>query len=200
MMIPGNLFRGALKFETKRGLRKDIAQLQHEVDILISGVEERKKYTGNPYKTYESAGTELAKKYEGTADWGAQQTRNIIDIRSAFIVGQGIKPVLSDKSKKAELEFIEKFIKHNDLDEEMPQEFAKEAEIEGRFLCKLIPNKDKSQVDLRYVSFTSTSYKIESDPEDYKKYLKVVYKDKNKKDQTLEENEFVYKKFLREDK
>jgi hypothetical protein len=191
-MIKLNIFP---KKMVVKELRKQVQDLQHSVNILLGEVTQTKSYVGNSYQDYKTAIAELAKKYEGTADWGVLQVGNIIDIRSAFIIGQGLK-IVPDKKTSREYDFIQKFFKYNNLDEEMPQELAKEAEIEGRCLVRLIPNEEKKQIDIRFISYSENSYKVTTASDDYQKYEKVTYRDtKNSNDITLEENEFVYKKF-----
>jgi hypothetical protein len=180
------------KMEIKE-LRKTVGELQNSISILIGDAVEKTTNRGNPYRTYQAAISAIATKYEGTAEWGIQQVRNIIDIRSAFIIGQGIKLVCDDENSR-ELEFIEEFIKYNNLDEEMPQELSKEAEIEGRMLVRLIPNVDKTQIDMRFVSYSGNNYTIKTSEDDYQKYMSANYRTKSK-DVILNENEFVYKKF-----
>jgi hypothetical protein len=176
-----------------KDLRKQVGELQSSISILIGDAVEKTTNRGNPYRTYQAAISAIATKYEGTAEWGIQQVRNIIDIRSAFIIGQGIKLVCDDENSR-ELEFIEEFIKYNNLDEEMPQELSKEAEIEGRMLVRLIPNVDKTQIDMRFVSYSGNNYMIKTSEDDYQKYISANYRTKSK-DVILNENEFVYKKF-----
>jgi len=175
-------------------LRKQVSELQNSVSILIGGYEEQKT-RGNPYQTSQAAIKALADKYDGTAQYGVLQIRNIIDIRSAFIIGQGIKLICNnEKAKERELLFIEEFLKHNNFDEEMPQDLAKEAEIDGRALVRLIPNIEKKQIDIRYISYASNNYKVEAAPDDYQKYLNVKYRTKSQ-DIVRPEEEFIYKKF-----
>jgi hypothetical protein len=175
-------------------LRSEIASLQQTIEILVAKVES-KYTTGNPYTEYLTAVRELASKYEGTARWGVQEIRNIIDLRSAFIIGQGIRWTATNPEKyKRELEFINSFVEHNNLDEEIPQELAKEAEIEGRILLRLIPNKDKKNIDIRFISYSVNNYKVETDPNDYQHYIGVKYTSGGT-DVTLKEEEFIYKKF-----
>jgi hypothetical protein len=178
-----------------REMRKQIVDLQHSVDILLGEVTERSSYTGNSYTDYKTAIQALARKYEGVDSWGVLQVGNIIDLRSAFIIGQGIKLVPKDKNSR-EFKFIQEFIEHNNLDEEMPQDLAKEAEIEGRCLVKLILNEEKQQIDIRFISYSVNGYKVNTAVGDYQKYETVTYQDKDSKSQvTLNANEFVYKKF-----
>jgi len=84
------------------------------------------------------------------------------------------------------------------------QEFAKEAEIEGKILLKIdvdkTPEVDKykdysyQMVATRYVSWLDKKYKVISAKEDYKKYEKVEWEGGDKAG-SLKENQFVYKKF-----
>jgi len=177
-------------------MTREIAEIQHDINILISGAVGNTTYTGSTYKTASAAISELAKKYDGSADWGNQQARNIIDLRAAFIIGQGLKISKKEEKFDKELEFIKDFIDYNDLDEEMPQEFAKEAEIEGRFLCRLLPDKEKKNINLQFISYTTNNYEIKTDSNDYKKYLEAKYtKSKTSEKVILKPDEFIYKKF-----
>jgi hypothetical protein len=179
-------------------MRKQVAELQHSVSILLGDNIIVSTTRGNPYTNYKSAITEIAKKYEGTATWGVQQVRNIIDVRSAFVIGQGLKLVQKNGSDKesSELTFLKEFVQLNDLDEEGPLDLAKESDIEGRCLVKLVTNDEKKMIEYRFISYSVNGYKIETDPQDYKKYTKAVYRDTaNQADVSIEANNFVYKKF-----
>jgi hypothetical protein len=182
-------------FRPIKTLKTKVAKLQHTLDILSCQVVESSTITGNPYPTYSLAIAETAKKYEGTADWGIQQVRNIIDVRSAFIIGNGIKVKPKEKkNSEREVEFIQGMLTSNNFDRELTQELAKEAEIEGRCLVKLIPNIEKKRIDVRFISYTTTNYKVHAKEDDYQEYEKVTYKD-GSQEVTLEQDEFVYKKF-----
>ena len=91
-------------------------------------------------QSYEKAVTEISKKYQGIADWGILQTGNVIDLRAAFIIGQGLKITAKTEDAENEMAFAQKFIEDNGLDHELAQDLAKEAEIEGKILIKLFPD------------------------------------------------------------
>jgi len=161
--------------------------------------------SGNNYPAYDEAIKELSRKYEGIAEWGCDQARTIVDVRAAFTIGNGIQVVeidpvtgkaMLESSGKAQKEqdFIQQFIQHNNLDEEAVQEYAKEAELEGRILFRLIPNADGENIDLRFLSYNTNHYKVISDPKDYQKYDRVEYKLLGA-DVVLNSGEFIYKKF-----
>jgi len=92
---------------------------------------------------------------------------------------------------------------YNGLDREVSQQFADEAEIEGKIALKIAPEKttdsdgkEKTMISVRFVSWTEKKYTIEAAPEDYLQYKKMTWRPKDKdKDEVLEENQFVYKKF-----
>lgn len=183
-----------------------LEQSFYEMQVALANLQETASTaTGNPYKEYKTAIKELVKKYDGEADWGNYQARSIIDVRAAFTIGNGIQAIERDqktgKSKpdqsgtfQKEMDFINAFIQHNDLDEEGAQEFAKEAELEGRILFKLIPNKDKKQIDLRFLSFDDLGYEVQNKEGDYKVYESVSYKTSTEEVE-LEMGKFVYKRF-----
>ena len=187
---------------------KEIQQNRLATEVVLANIESiGSTSTGNPYKNYETAIVELSKKYEGIADWGNFQARSVIDVRSAFIIGNGLKVVerdpdtkknipLSTGKFKAETDYIEQFIQRNDLDEEGAQVYAKEAEIEGRALFRLFPDKDSEQIDLRFMSWNTNRYKVIPDPEDYKVYKEVTYKKPNTAEPVkLNKGTFIYKRF-----
>lgn len=191
----------------KKKLGEANVKVQHMIDIM-SGTESDVlgAYKGNEYRTYRKAVAAIDKKYNGNAKWGVLQTGNIIDLRAAFIISRGIKVSARDKDVDAtkEIKWTKAFLEYNDLDKEMVQEFAKEAEIEGKILLKIDMDKTPEvetykdyghqMVATRYVSWLDKKYKVISADEDYKKYLKVEWTAGDKPG-SLKENQFVYKKF-----
>lgn len=192
----------------KKKLGQANVKIQHMIDIM-SGTEsdDTGTYKGNEYRTYRKAINAINDKYNGTAKWGVLQTGNIIDLRAAFIISRGIKISARDKDVDAEreIEWTKAFLKYNDLDKEMVQEFAKEAEIEGKILLKIDMDETPKEetykdynykmVATRYVSWLDKKYKVISADEDYKKYLKVEWEGGTKGKGSLPEDRFVYKKF-----
>lgn len=222
------------KVASQRGritkLGNELKELQHLVKRNILSLEEEDiRYKGNKYDNYATAIDEIDKKYNGTAEWGVLQTGNIIDLRAAFIINEGIKIVNKTEREKgekenrvkgkeipkekkegkvqrdgqAEVEWVERFLAYNDLDKEVAQEFAKEAEIEGKIAIKLAleeftndEGKEDFMVSARYISWQEKKYKVETDPQDYLWYKKLTWEPKDKdKPEVLEEDTFVYKKF-----
>ena len=189
-------------------LTKQVRQLQHLVrDSGMVLEEQNKTYRGNQYQTYAKAVKAISDKYTGIAEWGVLQTGNIIDLRAAFIINEGIKVVPTKPNAEAELNWAKEFIKYNDLDAEVAQEFAKEAEIEGKIALKLAPEKvteigqdgkevTTTKISVRYVSWTDKEYTVTTAPQDYLRYLTLSWKPTGKDTlEVLKADKFVYKKF-----
>ena len=176
------------------------------VDNILAVQEAETTYTGNAYKSYSDAVVEISNKYSGTADWGVVQVGNIVDLRAAFVIGQGIKVKAVDDSQQAEaeLEFAKTFIEDAGLDHELAQDLAKEAEIEGKILIKIFPVAElvvvgqpapPLKIGMRWVSWTTNKYKINVDAEDYMKILSAEWNPSSKPKVILEPDMFVYKRF-----
>lgn len=173
------------------------------VDNLLSVIEDDAAYTGNRYRTYSQAVVELAKKYAGNADWGVLQAGNIIDLRASYIAGQGIKvnKVIPDEpdeateaAAQAAYDFAVRFIDKNELDHELVQDLAREAEIEGKTLVKLFPKKaedGETDIVLRWISWVTNKYKVNVSTADYLQLESVTWEPSVK----LEPAECVYKRF-----
>jgi len=182
-----------------------VRKLQHLVkDSILSLLDSTQAYSGNAYQSYDAAVAEINRKYTGTADWGVAQTGSIIDLRAAFIIGDGLKVSKKGEDGDTELEWAERFLQYNDLDREVAQEFAKEAEIEGKIALKLAlepdkenpEDKEKFMVSVRFISWLDKKYKVITAPQDYLDYQQLKWDATGKhKKETLEAKEFVYKKF-----
>jgi hypothetical protein len=196
--------------------RQQIQELQAEnrrlvktqeliVDNILSIQSNEAIYSGNRYKTYDTAVTELALKYVGQADWGVIQAGSIVDLRAAYIIGQGIKVSkieADDGDATPEYDFAQRFIEKNELDHELPQDLAKEGEIEGRALIKLFPVKSDAadaiggvDIVLRWVSWTSNHYTVKVSKDDYLQLESVEWNPAGGAAVKLAPEECVYKRF-----
>lgn len=170
------------------------------------------RYKGNAYTSYGPAVAAIEKKYSAKADWGVVLTGNIIDLRAAFIIGNGLKirPAVSKKDAQNELEWAADFMAYNKLDRELIVELAKEAEIEGKIAIKLAVEDAKGwrdyekMVSMRFVSWADIKYIIKSAADDYMNYEKLIWKASTKTiggesvsidAGSLEAPYFVYNKF-----
>lgn len=196
--------------------RKETGKLKVRVKYLVDALsatedDDTGAYKGNEYRTYRKAISAINSKYNGTAKWGVLQTGNIIDLRAAFIISRGIKVSAKGKGRDAtkgaekEIKWAKDFLAYNDLDKEMVQEFAKEAEIEGKILLKIDMDKTPEDTEkykeygyqmvaTRYVSWLDKRYTVITPDDDYKKYEKVTWQSGGTPG-VLEADQFVYKKF-----
>lgn len=189
-------------------LENQVHKLQMLIkDDILSLVEKTITYKGNEYTSYSQAIIEINNKYNGTADWGVLQTGAIIDLRAAFIIGEGIKVTQKgEEDASSEIAWTNKFLEYNQLDKEMAQEFAKEAEIEGKIAIKLAAEETEIiengraisnvKISSRYISWLDKGYTVKTSSQDYMDYRQLTWKPKDKDElEVLEINEFIYKKF-----
>lgn len=174
------------------------------VDNILTLTEVSTKYVGNDYRDYETGVKAIAEKYNGTAEWGCVQTGTIIDLRAAFILGEGIKVVHRTPTRaeaEDEIEWANDFLEYNALDAEMAQELAKETEIEGKMALRLFWEPDpfrgwEGMPSVRFISWTAKRYKVETDPNDYLWYKALKWDATGTSPAgNVPEAEFVYKKF-----
>jgi hypothetical protein len=178
------------------------AQVQHMADVVNATLgpitTQYATYRGNEYVTAEAQVTALSDKYEANAEWGCQLTRNVVDLRAAFIMGPGIKCVQVEGETVFEpaREFVDQFMEANNLSEEGAQNWAKEAEIEGKFLCRLMIDEKNEGIMARFVPWTQHGYVITADEEDYAQYELASWRvNKTGRPITLKAWEFVYGRF-----
>lgn len=194
---------------TNRLLEEQVSKYKHVQETLVKDILTLKEYErsvkGNDYQEYAAAVQAISDKYNNQANWGCMQTGIIIDLRSAFILGEGVQIASTTRTKEEagkEIAWANDFLDYNDLDAEMAQEIVKEAEIEGKIALKLYYDQKAfktwpGMVSVRYISWLSKKYNVETDPQDYLWYKKLKWRPDGKgaKEEELDEQEFVYKKF-----
>ena len=178
-------------------------QVQASMDITTNTESTSvKAYTGTPsrYSTYSQQVTQLGKLYDNVADWGCMIAKNVIDMRTAFSVGVGVKVVKHGDFKgdaTRELAWCKEFMRFNNLDEETPQEYAKEAEIEGKVLLRLLVDMKAKNIRIVHIPWRKFNYKIYTPDYDFFNYIHAEYigsgEPRVKFDLTPEW--FVYKRF-----
>lgn len=188
------------------GLKKMHEVQELIVDDMLSIKTIAQSYKGNEYQSYEKAVKAISEKYNGQSEWGCLQTGTSVDLRAAFILGDGVKVVHSTDEKEeaqAELDWVKDFFEFNGLDGEMAQELAKEAEIEGKLAVRLAwEDREKfrsrpGMVTVRFISWSSRRYKVKADPDDYLWYRNLSWETKGTEWEAgnLGEAEFCYAKF-----
>ena len=171
---------------------------------IIHDTEYGQSYVGNEFRDYPKAVAAIADRYNCRAAWGNLQTGVCVDLRAAFVLGEGVKVVHTTKTRKEaqrELDWCRDFFEYNGFDGEMTQEIAKEAEIEGKIALRIKYDVEPykawpGMITTRYVSWLSKRYKIEADPSDYLWYKRLFWEATGTDPGgSIPEEEFVYKKF-----
>jgi hypothetical protein len=212
MSIFNNLFPRRMQVQEMQKqlttLGESVTKYQKAQEFLVNNIlalqQVQAAYKGNDYQEYGMAVKAISDKYNCIADWGCLHTGIIIDLRAAFILGEGVKIIPTTQTKveaQNELQWCEDFFSWNDLDAEMAGEIAKEAEIEGKIALKLIYEEEEyrewpGMISVRFFSWSKNKYTIKADPKDYAYYKELVWKpDGQGREETLTEEQFVYKKF-----
>ena len=164
-----------------RQVRTLVSEIQAATDITTNtDSTSTRHYLGTPsrYNSYSKQVTQLGKLYDNTADWGCMIAKNVIDMRTAFSVGKGVR-VVKHKDFKGdatkELAWCKEFMRFNNLDEEMPQEYAKEAEIEGKILLRFLVDETAKNIRVIHVPWRQFNYKIYTPDWDFFNYTKAEY-------------------------
>lgn len=195
MIMPtvfANLIEGVHQTKQYRALAKHTGLLRGQIRTLQSEVQAAtdpstntdsdvtQAYRGTPskYSTYSQQITQLGNLYDNTADWGCMIAKNVIDMRTAFSVGKGVR-VIKHKDFKGDAEkeliWVKEFMRFNNLDEEMPQEYAKEAEIEGKILLRFLVDEEAKSIRVVHVPWRKFNYKIHTPDYDFFNYTKAEY-------------------------
>lgn len=136
--------------------------------------------TTNAYTEYESQVCETYRKYSAQSDFGCQQTRAIIDLRTAFISGEGISV---SAEKEATAKWLEEFINYNKLNGKNFINGVQGTEMAGQtiFILKRIYNEDNElQIKVKRIPYLSNrKYKPKYEDDLFKeKVIDVLFKSK----------------------
>lgn len=169
---------------------------------------QQEKYAWNRYRKYDLAVREIHRMYNCQSPWGST-IGALIDLRAAFVGGHGIEidQVLPESDR--EKAFVEEFLEVNGLNSAGFLKLLREPEKEGKCLLRLIDDpqyawnwtdnkKEKSEngmVVVQHLSWIEYGYKI--NPKEWGREVAetAVFKNEKKKEITLEEPEFVYRRW-----
>lgn len=180
-------------------------------DDILSVHSKRTYYKSNEYQTYGQAVKAINSKYNGTADYGVFYTGNIIDVRAAFTIPTGLDVIKKTEEECfREMSFVQEFMRFNELDMHVPQEWAKESEIEAKTCIVLVEDKDhewemqisetkkipvKGMIKIRFFPWTTYKYIVETGA-DYSDFTKIRYKDKDGEEAPpIPAPKFTYRRF-----
>ena len=183
-------------------LESDVVRLQHTVTSSLDILQQLQSVDqdgGNKYASYAAKVMQLSRMYEGEASWGNQICQSIINVRAYFIMGSGVH-VNTKEIGDRESAFLESFLKLNGIDHRSPLEWCREAQIEGRALLRLTPNKDivngdgtVGNVRVQLIPWTVYKYEVKQSRDDPNVFESVTWN--NPKPVTLTAGEFVYLPF-----
>lgn len=140
------------------------AGIQYVGDLIIE-LESLRGGASNRYISRREQVAESVRKYRGLAAKGCLLTKNILNTRSAFIVGRGLS-VTGWAEDSAEAQFIKEFQRRNRFNLAYLRQLGRERCFEGQVLLGLQPSADGVPA-LRYVSWLDTGYEVKTSPFDY---------------------------------
>jgi len=148
-----------------------------------------------PFGGTSASSSQIQELYLGGGKYGTSMVQSIIDIRSSFITGEGL--VIKEKqpgSASEELQFIEKNISYNMIDELLFQ-MTVLTEIEAKLLAVIQPIQDKNIFNINVLPYSEYDYKIIQDEDDLQLIKEIQYKSENGKIETIKFGEFIFRNF-----
>lgn len=142
--------------EGKNGpLEIDSLMKAHSLNVSMPGMK-------NTYASYQAQVEETYRKYNALSDFGSQQTRATIDIRSAFISGEGVSVSCKNESTSR---WIKNFLQTQKLNGSVFLNAVKSSEMVGQVLFALEYMKEsetkEGYVKVRRLKYTSeTPFKV----------------------------------------
>ena len=168
-----------------------------EIDITSPPRQQElsRRNVGNSFQDYDSQVLAIYRRYNNLEPYGCTQTRSVIDWRATQIAGNGVNAKSKDKTTN---DFIQDFLKRNQLSGRKFWEWARDAEMEGKALLTLIPKTKNGNftIEAKNIPWVRWGYDIKTAANDVDEYIKAVYeKDRNGgKPVELSPDQFVYVK------
>ena len=182
----GERRRLAGKIQAIQEAQRDILNTAVTGRVSVGSVPDKNNYTN-----YEKQVDVSYKMYDSLTEYGGEVLSAVVDIRVAFIAGEGVSFYSKNKAKT---DAVNKFLKLNCLSGSRLLAAVLMGELEGKALFVLANNDDEESVDARLFSWYANKYKVERDKQDYEKVLKIVYTPDNQqsKEQTIDVEKSVY--------
>jgi hypothetical protein len=150
----------------------------------------------NQYLTYETQLEAIYKGYQTRSAYASNYISDIIDKRTNLIVSEGLS--ITAKKEKTQ-KFINDFIDYNKLDGSKLIELVRISEMEGRILSILFPDTMRetdgtieTYIKVKNIRFRKTKYKLNIDPRDDEKIIKVEINNSLGELQSYNPDVFVY--------
>jgi hypothetical protein len=139
------------------------------------------------YLTYADQVNAAYRKYLGQDKFGCAYTKAVVDFRTSYIAGNGAV-VQAEDPKSDEQKFVDGLISRSKLDGGFLTDIIRYSELEGKAL--LILKRIENDVVIRHVPWLSTTYKIETDANDYEQITGVKIQQK----EVITPDKFTYVK------
>jgi hypothetical protein len=102
--------------------------------------------SANIYLTYSSQTTEIYKKYNGESEYGNDQVRAMVDIRTAFIASEGVSVSVNEGVSEGHSELFSKFIEQNRLDGIRLSDLVRTTEMSGYAITNILKGNDETKL------------------------------------------------------
>lgn len=148
-------------------LGEEVIKAKVEMSILTGLKDTGPTSSDGSYTTRTKLIEGVSRKYAATDRYGSELVQRIVKIRSAFVMSGGVdaRPIDEGDRDSLEMEFIQEFIKQNNLDGAFAQALGDEKVIEGQILVNLSWVEDPNSpfggyARMDYFSWYSTRYEI----------------------------------------
>ena len=197
-----NKLEKLLQVQTGMILSREAA-IQNMVLTTDDYVDDPGRYSGNKYKTYNSAVTEIKKKYICAADWGVTMTGPVIDFRASLISGGDIEVETMEGYDERDNGWVDAFLDTSGLKDYRMLGMTVATEMEGRLLWKIkydknyewydeFDKKDKTGM-VRAIPILWVDERYEVTKDEFGDAEEIVFSDTTKG--KLKKGEFIYRKF-----
>lgn len=144
--------------------------LQEQMGVVLENIEQYSSVAINrdrPYRSAIAQRAEVRGKYQGVSVYGGNMLcQRLVDLRVAFSVPNRLFLVKNDKVKASDAEvkeaknFLNEFMARNLLDSSLPRDLAKESELDGQVLTRLVWERASKVPIIKYYPIGSVGYKI----------------------------------------
>ena len=158
------------KFEEAQKVHGVVVEQNRDLNRYLSVMTEQLQefnttVSANDYTSRSSQVSETRKKHKGAAIWGNQITQRLIELRVAFSVPNRLFLITNGESEAKEQapaakEFLTAFMALNGLDQEVPRDLAKESELHGQVLVRLVWDPKAKLPRLKYYPWGDCNYTI----------------------------------------
>jgi len=173
-LVERPLFRGREIMRTRLQVQAlEEAQRSILTTLVTRFTQIAKVVDKNNYAEYATQVSAAYEMYNGRAVYGGEILRGIVDIRAAFIGGEGLSVYAK---KKATQDFIDSLFKKNRLNGSRLIKMIETGELEGRNLILILKDDEAKVPKVRTFAWYTNKYTVTGDPLDPEEVAKIEYK------------------------